>query len=100
MRILRRPEVRDKTGLTDPTLDRKEQAGEFPKRIPLGTGRAVGWLDHEVDQWIKDRVAARDLDSSITGVELPLSKRVAVARDYLDALGVTLDHLLSIENAS
>jgi prophage regulatory protein len=67
MRILRQPEVLEKTGLRKPTLDRKERAGEFPKRVPLGTGRAVGWLDHEVEQWIKDRVRDRDITDMADG---------------------------------
>jgi prophage regulatory protein len=57
MRILRRPETRAKTGLCDATIDQKEARGEFPQRVRLGAGRAIGWLEHEVDAWIADRVA-------------------------------------------
>jgi hypothetical protein len=32
-------------------------AGKFPAPILLG-GRAVGWLSHEVDEWISSRVRA------------------------------------------
>jgi prophage regulatory protein len=60
MRILRRKAVKDKTGLSDATLERKEQSGEFPKRVSLGEGRAVGWLESEVESWIAARVLARD----------------------------------------
>jgi hypothetical protein len=32
---------------------------EFPRQVHLGRGAAVGWVDHEIDQFIEDRVAAR-----------------------------------------
>jgi prophage regulatory protein len=60
MRILRRPETRTKTGLCDATIDQKEARGEFPQRVRLGTGRAIGWLEHEIDAWISDRVVERN----------------------------------------
>jgi predicted DNA-binding transcriptional regulator AlpA len=31
--------------------------GKFPAQVSLGTGRSVGWLDHEVQSWIRDRIA-------------------------------------------
>jgi prophage regulatory protein len=67
MRILRRPEVREKTGLPDPSLDRLESKGEFPQRVPLGSGRAIGWVEDEVEAWIESRIAARDaVGSAVT----------------------------------
>jgi prophage regulatory protein len=36
-----------------------EAAGRFPKRVRLGPGR-LGWLDEEVDHWLRDRIAERD----------------------------------------
>jgi prophage regulatory protein len=59
VKILRRLATREKTGLSDPVIDREEAQGRFPKRIKLSE-RAVGWLEKEIDQWIADRVAARD----------------------------------------
>lgn len=50
-RILRRAEVRRRTGLSDPTIWRKESAGEFPQKIRLGP-KSVGWLESEIDDWI------------------------------------------------
>jgi prophage regulatory protein len=35
-------------------LSRLEAAGRFPKRVQLGEGR-VGWLEGEVDDWIRSR---------------------------------------------
>ena len=68
MRVLRRPETRAKTGLCDATIDQKEARGEFPRRVRLGTGRAIGWLEHELDAWIADRVIERDRASETTAV--------------------------------
>ena len=39
-------------------IARLEQAGQFPKRIKLGTNR-VGWLESEVDDWLQGRIAER-----------------------------------------
>ena len=58
MRILRKGPVREKTGLSSATIDRKERAGDFPARVQLGE-KAVGWLESEVDTWIEKRVAER-----------------------------------------
>ena len=57
-RILRYPDVKKKIPVTNVTLWRWEREGEFPKRFRLG-GNSAGWLESEVDQWIKDRAAAR-----------------------------------------
>jgi prophage regulatory protein len=35
-----------------------ESSGDFPKRIHI-TQRAVGWLEHEVEAWIKQRMELR-----------------------------------------
>ena len=33
--------------------------GQFPKSVSIG-GRAVAWLESEVDSWIQERVDLRD----------------------------------------
>jgi len=33
--------------------------GSFPKSIPLG-GRAVAWLESEVDEWMESRIRQRE----------------------------------------
>jgi prophage regulatory protein len=55
-RILRRPEVVKRTGLSIVTLWRMEKAGLFPKRRALGA-KAVGWLESEVELWMESRLA-------------------------------------------
>ncbi len=51
MRVIRKNEVRDKTGLADRTIDRRVEEGTFPRPVKLGP-RSVGWLEHEVDDWL------------------------------------------------
>ncbi len=65
MRILRKPEVEEKTGLSGQTIWRKERAGQFPRRITLGPN-SVGWLEAEIDEWIAARVAERDAAKTAT----------------------------------
>lgn len=54
--ILRRPEVRNRTGLADTSLDRLEYEGRFPKRIKI-TQRNVGWSENEVQAWVDARLS-------------------------------------------
>ncbi|WP_082460510.1 AlpA family transcriptional regulator [Pseudomonas mediterranea] len=58
-RILRRPEVEQKTGLKRSYLYHLMNLSKFPKPIRIGV-RAVGWNSAEVDQWIADRLEDRD----------------------------------------
>jgi prophage regulatory protein len=57
--ILRKRGVLQKTGLSGTTQWRREKAGDFPKRISLG-GKTVGWLECEIDIWLKEKAAARE----------------------------------------
>lgn len=65
MRVLRKRLVREKTGLSSASIDRKERAGEFPTRIRLGT-KAVGWIEAEIDTWIEARRDERDHKPALT----------------------------------
>jgi prophage regulatory protein len=59
MRILRLPRVEDKTGLKHAEIYDRMREGDFPRPIPLGA-RARGWLEAEVDDWIRLQMAKRD----------------------------------------
>ena len=59
MRVLRLPEVEAKTGLKHTAIYQRISEGTFPRPIPLGV-QARGFLESEVDAWIKGRVAERD----------------------------------------
>ena len=47
--ILRLPEVKRSTGLSRSTIYLRIAEGTFPKSVSLG-GRAVGWLEAEIQQ--------------------------------------------------
>ena len=57
-RVIRKPELLAKVGLSDPTIWRMEKDGRFPKRLRLG-GNSCGWLESEVDGWLTERAAER-----------------------------------------
>ncbi|WP_302413108.1 AlpA family transcriptional regulator [uncultured Desulfovibrio sp.] len=56
-KVMRRPEVESITGLSRSSIYAKMENGTFPKGIKLSE-RSVGWLEHEVQEWLKNRVAA------------------------------------------
>jgi prophage regulatory protein len=58
IRYMRLPEVKNKTGLGKTTLYGMIKGGEFPAPVKIG-GRAVGWVESEVDQWAVARLAER-----------------------------------------
>lgn len=57
-RILRAPEVSRRCGISRVTIWRLERAGRFPARRHL-TDYLVGWLEHEIDEWIATRRTLR-----------------------------------------
>ena len=56
-RILRRPEVESRTGLSRSTIYAMMAEGLFPKPVRLGK-RAVGWTDSTIDEWLESRIEA------------------------------------------
>jgi prophage regulatory protein len=54
--ILRLPEVKKRTGLPTSTLYYFMSKGEFPSSHKIGP-RAVGWLQSDVDAWIKSKLS-------------------------------------------
>ena len=56
-KIIRLPEVKNKTGLSRSTIYLSMAKGTFPKTISLSE-RAVGWLDSDIEQWLDKRIAA------------------------------------------
>ncbi|AWR47411.1 TPA: AlpA family transcriptional regulator [Pseudomonas aeruginosa] len=64
MRIIRLKDVIDSTGIARSTIYKLIGEGEFPKPVPL-VGRSVGWVESEVHEWIKARIAERDRTNSL-----------------------------------
>lgn len=56
-RIIRLPEVKEKTGLSRSSIYLRMSKGDFPQSISLGE-RAVGWVEVDVDQWLDARISA------------------------------------------
>ena len=55
-RFLRLPEVMARTGLSRSTIYVRLEQGRFPRPVSLG-GRAVGWIESEIDEWMSNRIA-------------------------------------------
>jgi len=60
MRFIRMREVCQLVSYSRAALYRHMRADKFPRPYDLGGGRAVGWLESEVESWICTRVEARD----------------------------------------
>lgn len=56
-RLLRRPQVEERTGLKRSSIYARMAKGTFPK--PVSLGRAVAWVEAEIDSWIEERIQAR-----------------------------------------
>lgn len=61
MKVLRLPALEAKIGFKHSTIYKWIGEAGFPKPIPLGP-RAVGWLEHEVDNWLEVQAARRQTD--------------------------------------
>jgi len=57
-RLLRRKEVEARTGLSRSSIYARMDKGTFPSAIGLG-GRAVAWLENEIDAWVQGVIEAR-----------------------------------------
>lgn len=55
--ILRLPTVKARTGLSRSTIYLRVAEGSFPAPVSLG-GRAVGWIEAEVNDWLVKRIEA------------------------------------------
>ena len=58
IRFVRLREVMARTGLSRSTIYVWVAEGLFPKPVPLGD-RSVGWIESELEDWLRDRIAAR-----------------------------------------
>ena len=59
MRLLDKRQVKELVLYSYQHIARLEQAGQFPKRVPLGPNR-VGWVEEEVLEWLEERIRRRD----------------------------------------
>ena len=59
IRVIKKPELRQKIPASDVTIWRWEKLNKFPKRIVLG-GNSVGWIESEIDEWLAKKMAERN----------------------------------------
>ncbi|SVC00489.1 uncharacterized protein METZ01_LOCUS253343 [marine metagenome] len=80
-RLIRLPEVMNRTGYGRTTIYRKMEDGDFPKSVKLGgppkdpnafDSRAIAWIEDEVDQWIESTIEERGLGST----DLPAGQNI------------------------
>ncbi len=58
-RLLRRPEVESKTGLSRSAIYAAIKNESFPEPVRI-SNNAVAWLCSEIDSWINNRIAQRN----------------------------------------
>ena len=56
MKVVRLPAVEEKTGIKKSKIYKLVREGKFPPFIKLGGGRAVGWLEDDLDKWIQHQI--------------------------------------------
>lgn len=59
LRLLRLPEVIERTGLSRSTIYSQVAQGLFPQIVKLGL-RSSAWVESEVNSWLSGRIAVRD----------------------------------------
>lgn len=64
--ILRLPAVKARTGLSRSTIYLRISKGSFPKPVSLG-GRAVGWVEAEVNAWLNRQIEASRKAATVKG---------------------------------
>ncbi len=74
--MLRFPTVKARTGLSRSTIYLRISRGTFPAPVSLG-GRAVGWIEAEVNALITARIAQR---RQIAPPRAPLERRLCADR--------------------
>jgi prophage regulatory protein len=73
--ILRRKQVEARTGLSRSTIYNRIKQGTFPAQVSLGV-KSVGWVESEIDSFLVDRVAQRDMRRMARHAESPSKKGV------------------------
>ena len=68
MKVLRKTEVEKRVGYSGMHIWRMVRDKKFPAPLKLGPCR-IGWLEEEIDDWIRAKVAERDktLSASASG---------------------------------
>lgn len=84
IRFLRLPEVLERTGLSRSTIYVRLAEARFPRPVPLG-GRAVGWIEAEVDEWVHERIAESRFDGGRAGERVEAAPGITGTRRRVPA---------------
>lgn len=57
-RLLRLPQVMDKTGIKRAQIYARMKTGNFPVSVKIGPA-SVAWLESEIDEWIEKKLKER-----------------------------------------
>jgi len=63
-KILRLPKVLEMVGIGKTALYQRINNGTFPAPIKIGGGRACGWIEAEIIQWLAEQMQNRCSESS------------------------------------
>jgi prophage regulatory protein len=55
-RLLRWPDVQDRVGICRSHANMLIKQNRFPRSISLTGGRAVAWLESDIDAWIAEKI--------------------------------------------
>ena len=58
IKILKLAGVEERTGKKKSSIYQAVKDGSFPEPVSLG-GRARGWIEHEIDEWIETQMRKR-----------------------------------------
>ena len=63
MRMVSKRRLKELVLCSSQYIQRRENAGQFPKRVRLGNGPRgrVGWIESEVQEWLQEKVAQRNI---------------------------------------
>ena len=60
VRLVRLAEMRRLTGLSISSANAPMSCGEFPQRVALNSGTAIGWVESEIQEHVLSRIAQRE----------------------------------------
>lgn len=66
--VMRRKQVVASTGLCAGTISNLILRGEFPASFQLTGLRSVGWLESDVNEWIRNRAARLPIAQAVAAV--------------------------------
>ena len=57
LRVIRLPEVKQRTGLSRSSIYRLMSEASFPQSCKLGE-RIIAWVESDIDRWLAEKIAS------------------------------------------